>query len=48
MERESAMNKPEIGTYFQEQVFGLIKADIQREIDAASRRDGGANFQMKN
>jgi hypothetical protein len=40
------MNKSEIERYFQEYVFGYIKTDIQREIDMASRGDGGGNFQV--
>ena len=38
------MKNQEIKRYFDEYVFGFIKADIQREIDLAHSNDSGGNF----
>ncbi len=38
------MSEQEVRRYFDEYVFGFIRADIQREIDLAHSGDSGGNF----
>ncbi len=38
------MSEQEVRRYFDEYVFGFIRADIQREIDLARSGDSGGNF----